>query len=92
MKSVNKAKYLVIYLDHKLNFLDHVKMVDTKGEHSVRILYKRKKLYQKLQLCHSLVHSYFIYGLTVLGNRSPAYISKLHRLQNKAFRIVAGSS
>ena len=62
---------------------------------SIRILYKLKYVLPKdalLQLYHSLVHSCFIYGLTVWGSTFPTYISKLHRLQNKAIRIVSGST
>ena len=95
IKSVNKAKYLGINLDHKLNFLDHIKIVKTKVARSIRILHKLKYVLPKdalLQLYHSLVLSYCIYGLTVWGNTFPTYISKPHRLQNKAIKIVSGSS
>ena len=62
---------------------------------SIAILYKLKYVLSKdalLQLYHSLVHSYFIYGLTVWGNTFPTYISKLDTLQKKTIRIVSGSS
>ena len=68
LNSVNKAKYLGIYLDYKLNFLDHIKMVKIKVARSVGILRKLKYVLPKdslIQLYHSLVHSYFVYGLTV---------------------------
>ena len=47
-----------------------------------------------MQLYHSLVHSYFIYELTVWGSTKtfPTYISKLYRLQNKATRIISGNN
>ena len=95
IKSINKDKYLGIYLDYKLNFLDHIKIVETKVARSIGILYKLKYVLPKdalLQLYHSLVHLYFTYGHTVWGNTFPTYISKLHRLQNKVIRIVCGSS
>ena len=38
IKSVSKAKYLIIYLDYKLNFLDHMKMFQIKVARSVGIL------------------------------------------------------
>ena len=95
IKSVNKAKYQGIYFDYKLNFLDHIKIVETKVARSNGILFKLKYVLPKdalLQLYHSLLHSYFIYGLTVWGNTFSTYISKLHRLQNEAIRIVSGCS
>ena len=42
-----------------------------------------------MQLYHSVVHLYFIYRLTVWDNTFPTCIFKLHKLQNKAVRIVA---
>ena len=68
IKSVNKAKYLGIYFDYKLNFLDHIKIVETKVARLIKIIYELKYILPKdalLQLYHSLVHSLFIYGLTV---------------------------
>ena len=65
-------------------------MVETKVARSVGILYKLNYVLSKdalKQLYHSLVHSYFTYGLTVWGNTFPTYISKLNALQNKAIRI-----
>ena len=62
---------------------------------TIGILYKLKYVLSKdalLQLYHCSAHSYFIYGLTVWGNTFPTYNSKVHRLQNKAIRIVSGSS
>ena len=37
IKSVNKAKYLGIYLDYELNFLDHIKIIKTKVARSIGI-------------------------------------------------------
>ena len=74
---VNKAnKYLGIKLDYKLNFLDYLEMVEIKAARSVGILFKLKYVLPKdvlMQLYHSLVHSNFIYGLTVWGNTFPTY-------------------
>ena len=41
-----------------------------------------------MQLYHAVVYLYFIYRLTVWGNTFPTYIFYLHKLQNKAVRIV----
>ena len=95
MNSVNEAKYLGIYLDYEPNFLDHINMINIKASRSVGILYKLKCVLIKdaqTKLYHSLVHSYFIYGLTEWGNTFPTYFSKLHILQDKAIRIVTGNN
>ena len=91
IKSVNKAKYLGIHLDNKLNFLNHIEIVETKVARSIGIFYKLEYVLPKdavLQLSHSLVHSYFTYGLTVWGNTFPPYISKLHKLQTKPLELL----
>ena len=71
-------------------------MVEITVARSVEILHKMKYVLPKdalLHLYYSLVHSYFIYGLTVWGNTLfSTYISKLHRLQNKAITIVTGNN
>ena len=107
MNSVNKAKYLGIYLDYEPNFLDHINMINIKASPSVGILYKLKCVlitdaqtftssftirFTNIKFYHSLVHSYFIYGLTEWGNTFPTYFSKLHILQDKAIRIVTGKN
>ena len=95
INSIKKAKYLGIYLDYTLNFLDRIKMVEIKVARSVGILFKLKYVLTKdalMQLYHSLVHIYFIYGHTLCSNTFSACISKLHRLQNKAIRIVTGNN
>ena len=71
--------------------MDHIEVVETKVARSTGILYKQKYVLPKdalLQLYHSLVHSYFIYGLTAWGNTFPTYISKPRRLQNKALKLL----
>ena len=42
INSVNKAKYLGIYLDYKLNFLDHIKMVEMRNFIKVEICFNEK--------------------------------------------------
>ena len=70
-------------------------MVEIEVARSIGILYSLKYLLSKdvlIQLYDILVHSHFIYGLAVCGSTFSAYVSKLHRLQNKAIRIVTESS
>ena len=50
IKSVNKAKYLGITLDNKLNFRDHIKLIEVKIARSVGILNKLKHYLNKPSL------------------------------------------
>ena len=93
IKIVNKAKYLGVILDNKLNFHEHAKYVEAKLARSVGILSKLKFFLPQtalLKLYYSLVHSHLTYGLTVWGTTYPTYLLKLNRIQNKAIRTVAG--
>ena len=91
IKSVNKAKYLGINLDNKLNFRNHIKLIEMKIARSVGILNKLKHYLNKpslKKLYHSLISSHINYGLLVWGTTYPSYLTKLIKLQNKAIRIV----
>ena len=70
-------------------------MVKIEVARSVGILCSLKYLLLKdvlIQLYDILVRSHFIYGLAVCGSAFLAFVSKLHRLQNTAIRIVTKSS
>ena len=61
IKSVNEAKYLGIILDVKLNFSDHMKVLENKVTRSVEILIKLKYFLPQdalLKLYYALIHSH----------------------------------
>ena len=79
IKSVNKAKYLGINLDNKLNFRDHIKLIEMKIARSVGILNKLKHYLNKpslKKLYHFLISSHINYGLLVWGSTYPSYLTK----------------
>ena len=91
---VKKAKYLGIILDNQLNFVVHIKNIETKVARSVVILSKFSYYLPNsamLQLCYSLVHPNLMYGVAVWGNTFHTYLAKLTRLQKKAIRLVTSS-
>ena len=55
IKSFNKAKYLGICFDYKLNFLDHIKMVEIKVARSVEIYFQLKCVLRKDALMNFMV-------------------------------------
>ena len=94
IKSVYKAKYLGITFDNRLNFHEHIKILETKIARSVGILNKLKYFLPSsalLKLYYSLIHSHFNYGLVVWGSIYLTYLSKIKFLQNKAIRIFTSS-
>ena len=88
IKSVFKTKYLGILFDNRLNFHEHITILELKIARSVGILNKLKYFLPSsalLKLYYALIHSHFNYGLAVWESTYP----KL--LQNKGIRIVISS-
>ena len=89
------CKYLEVYLDFKLNFLHHIRQVESKVAKAVGILGKLRSLLPKstlLLLYHALIHPHLIYALPLWDCSFSSYIQKLQRLQNKAIRIICNTS
>ena len=94
IKTVYKAKYLGVIFDNRLNFHEHIKILEAKIARSVGILNKLKYFLPSsalLKLYYLLIHSHFNYGLVVWGGTYPTYLNKLKLLQNTAIRIVTSS-
>ena len=73
-------------MDDKLNFGDHIKILESKVARGVGILAKLKHFLPQtifLQLLHTLVHSLLLYGIIKWGNTFPTYMRKLNALQNR---------
>ena len=94
VKTVFKAKYLGIIFDNRLNYHEHIKILEAKIARSVGILNKLKYFLLSsalLKLYYALIYSHFNYGLAVWGSTYPTYLNKLKLLQNKTIRIVTSS-
>ena len=96
IKVVSSAKYeyLGVVNDDKLNFQEHIKLLEKKVSHSVGILSKLKNYlptHALFKLYCTLLHSHLLYGLIVWRNTYPTYLSKIITLKNKALRIVTKS-
>ena len=90
----NSRKYLGITVDNKLNFKTHIDKITSKISRSVGILSKLRYIFPTsllVVLCHSLVHSHLLFGLTVWDSIFPLYSVKLQKIQNKAIRIITDS-
>ena len=89
------CKYLGVYLDFKLNFLHHIRQVESKIAKAVGILSKLRSLLPKstlLLLYHALIHPHLIYALPLWGCTFSSYLQKLQLLQNKTIRIICNTS
>ena len=89
--SVKSAKYLGVIIDNRINFYDHIKVLECKIARSVGILTKLKTILPKqnlLQLYYTLVHSHLTYRISIWGSTYPSYLHKLQKLQNKALKAI----
>ena len=82
-------------IDPKLNFQNHIKIIESKLSRGVGILYRLKAVVPREALCKiyfALFHPHLLYGLVVWGSTFPTYMSKLESLQNKAVKIIGGGT
>ena len=80
IKNVFKAKYFGILFDNRLNFHEHIKLLEAKIAQSVEILNKLKCFLPSsalLKLYYALIHSHFNYGLAVWGSTYLTYLNKI---------------
>ena len=85
------AKYLSITIDNKLSFKQHFILLENRVARSVRIIAKASYYLPfniLITLYHALVHSQLFYALPIWASTYKTYLSKLEKLQNKAFRII----
>jgi ribonuclease HI len=93
----DKAKFLSIWFDRKLNFKAHIDYVRNKCQKSLNLLKilahyswgaDRKTL---LQLFRSFIRSTLDYGSIVYGAARPSYLKRLGVVQNQALRLCLGA-
>ena len=80
--SCDKAKYLGIFIDSRLNFHSHLKSVENKVARSVGILSKLKHFLPSnslLKLYYVFIHPHLLYGLSIWGcTTNPTYQNYRH--------------
>ena len=88
---VYKTKLLGVVIYSKLNWKDHVAMVQSKLSKSIAIMHKPKHLLDRrsgMILYFSLFLPYLSYCFEVWGNTYSSNIKNVYILQKKAVRIV----
>ena len=89
--SVQKnIKYLGLNIDDKLNFKEHIKIVERKVACAVGILANSKHYLPRdilLQLYHALIDCHLIYAIPAWGSTFHTYCDKLIAYQNKAVKL-----
>ena len=95
MSFSDKIKFLGIYLDSNLSWVNHVNNICLKLSKTIGVLYRissyvpcniMKTLYD------SLIYSQISYCNIVWGNTYPTYLNRIYVLQKKALRIITNSN
>ena len=91
----NSVKCLGVTLDSKLNFENHIKILETNLSKAVGIIYKLKFVLPKdalIKLYYALFHPHLFYGLVIWGSTYPTYLMIISTLQNKGVKLIGGGA
>ena len=90
---VDKAKFLGVVIDDKLNWSQHTKMVTQKVSKGIGIIVKARKYFNHetlLSLYNTMILPFLSYCIHVWGAASAIHLEKIHLLQKKIVRIICG--
>ena len=95
LEIVQKSKYLGVQIDNTLDWKDHIKTVSSRVSRGIGFLKHAKSFLpeETLRTMYTgIVEPYFRYCCSVWGCCGVTEINQLQKLQNRAARIVTGSS
>jgi hypothetical protein len=91
IKRVNCCKYLGMYVDEKLSWINHIDFIKNKLLKFTGIFYKMRSILPFAsckQLYFALVHPHIVYGVELYANTNDSYIDPLVKMNNKILRIL----
>ena len=96
IKQTNSIKFLVIIVDNKLNWHEHIIYIKNKVSRAIGIglIYKVRKYANKQtvkQMYYTFVFPYLIYCCEIWGNTSQTHLDSLTKCQKKIIRIMTFS-
>ena len=92
---VESSKFLGLYIDEKLYWKLHISYLAGKIARGVGIILKARKYFTNecmVQLYNAFIVPYMMYCNQIWGSTYKSNLRKLQVLQNKAVRIITGSS
>ena len=95
LKIVEKIKYLGVQIDQNLEWKEHIKYVSSKVSRAIGFLKYSKNFITRSclnNLYRSIVEPYFRYCCSVWGCCNSTEKIRLLKLQNRAARLITGSS
>jgi hypothetical protein len=91
IKGDSTYKYLGILLDENLNFNKHTEYICSKLSKAIFCITRVKTLLPNKSLVNlyfALFNSHLLYCINILGSTSQKNITKIHKIQKKAVRIL----
>ena len=89
------TKFLGVYIDESLSWVNHINLVENKISKNIGVLYRVSKILDSKSLytlyC-SLVLPYMYYCVVLWGNNYQSKIDNVIKLQKKAIRIISRAS
>ncbi len=85
----------LITIDETINWKSHINSICKTCSRNIGVLNKVKQFLPKktlYQLYISMIQPYMTYGILLWGNTNKAYLTKLHKLQKRAVRIISNRS
>ena len=91
IEKVNSTKYLGVYIDHYLNWKDHIAYISSKLSKSTAVIHKTSHVLDTKTLTllyNAIIFPYLNYCMEVWGNTYETNLYSLFIKQKKAIRIV----
>lgn len=91
IKRVKSTKFLGIYIDESLSWVDHVDYVLRQISPYVFVLQRFKNILStesKRTIYNSFIHSILTYGVVLWGNATDTVLTKVKRKQKQAIKLV----
>ena len=90
---VDKAKFLGVVIDNKLNWSEHTKLVTQKISKGIGVIIKARKYFNHetlLSLYNTMILPFLSYCVHVWGAASAVHLERIYILQKKIVRIICG--
>ena len=94
IKKISKCKTLGVIIDDKLSWKDHINEISAKVSKGLGIMRRIKTFVTQVMqsIYNSLILPYFDYCNMVWENTTKYNLQKIQKMQNRAARILTGSS
>ena len=94
IQNVSETNYLGLQIDRHIAWKKHVGIISRKVSRAIRVLNHAKHFlpqYILKNLYMNIIEPHFRYFSSVLGCCSTTHMNRLHKLQNRAVRIITNS-